>query len=531
MAFTITTLNNEKTFSDKELVNISSKPGFDFQMNTGFDFMLTVQYDPKTNKCALLNQFGSTKFLFKGKPIPARLEIDKVCKIMIDGSSDFIMIKIIGSTANREIAQEQMTEADMRAIYGNDVNAAARLKVDQRRNEIEQARVSIVKEIGATINDLKHKISMNSKGGIVLHIALFLASYICAFGISNYITGLRLEDAGSVIQMPTNLKLIFIYAFIVFGVGLVMKQGAFLFMQNRLGQGTNVSSVAEQFMIVLASLFYVAIYFINVNYYMGPDTMPFFAVFISLFFVGTAATLALACGYFKNTSVETRKDLNEIEYREDFEHVIREYQQWIERYANTLSRNKIQATKDKIFNLQIKSIGEILLGIITAPFLAYGVSNTLAMCFPEAAGWIRVSGLRFSPVFLVLATFMIIFAFFNFVNGFTCNKKVQGSNVIKQDGFSDYVQHGVEIYGIEGVKKIDKDMRRSFLIGLAIIIIEFSMNVSYFMQSIGGDLGGILLAGVAALVPTALLIAETLLLSQTKFEIFACEGLIAKTEK
>ena len=126
---------------------------------------------------------------------------------------------------------------------------------------------------------------------------------------------------------------------------------------------------------------------------------------------------------------------------------------------------------------------------------------------------------------------MIIFAFFNFVNGFTCNKKVQGSNVIKQDGFSDFAQHGVEIYGIEGVKKVDKDMRRSFLIGLAIIIIEFSMNVSYFMQSIGGDLGGILLAGVAALVPTALLIAETLLLSQTKFEIFACEGLIAKTEK
>ena len=531
MAFTITTQNNEKTFSDKELVNISSKPGFDFQVNTGFEFMLTVQYDPKTNKCYLLNQFNSKRFLFKGKPIPARLEIDKVCKIMIDGSTDFIMIKIIGSTVNREIAQEQMTEADMKAIYGNDVNAAARLKVDQRKNELEQARVSIVKEIGARINDLKQKISMNSKGGIMLHIALFLASYICAFGISNYITGLPLEDAGSVIQMPTNLKLIFIYAFIVFGVGLVLKQGVYLFMQNRLGQGTNVTGIAEQFMIVLSTLFYIAIYFINVVYYMGPKTMPFFAVFISLFFVGTAATLALACGYFKNTSVEARKDLNEIEYREDFEHVIREYQQWIERYANTLSKGKVQNTRDKIFNLQIKSVFETLLGIGTAPFLAYGVSNTLAMCFPEAAGWIRVSGLRFSPIFLVLATFMIIFAFFNFVNGFVCNKKVQGSNVIKQDGFSDFVQHGVEIYGIEGVKKIDKDMRRSFIIGLAIIIIEFSMNVSYFMQSIGGDLGGMLLAGVAALVPTALLLAETFMLSQTKFEIYACEGLLAKTDK
>ncbi len=531
MAFTITTQNNEKTFSDKELVNISSKPGFDYQLNVGFDFMLTIQYDSVTNKCVLLNQFGNTKFLFKGKPIPARLEIDKVCKIMVEGSSEFIMIKTLGAAVKREIAQEQMTEEDLRAIYGNDVNAAARLKVDSRKNEIEQARVSIVKEIGAKINDLKQKISMNSKGGIILHIALFLASYICAFGISNYITGLPLEDAGSVIQMPTNLKLIFIYAFIVFGVGMVLKQGVYLFMQNRLGQGTNVSNIAEQFMIILASIFYVAVYFINVVYYMGPNSMPFFAVLISLFFVGTAVTLALACGYFKNSSVETRKELNEVEYREDFEHVIREYQHWIERYANTLSANKIQSIKDKKFNLQIKGIFETIAGIITAPLLAYGVSNTLAMCFPEAAGWIRVSGLRFSPIFLLLATGMIIFAFFNFTSGFVNNKKVQGSNVIKQDGFSDYLQHGVEIYGIEGVKKIDKDMRRAFSIGLAIIMIEFSMNVSYFMQSIGGDLGGMLLAGVAALVPTALLIAETLMLSQTNFEIFACDTLISKTDK
>jgi hypothetical protein len=39
-----------------------------------------------------------------------------------------------------------------------------------------------------------------------------------------------------------------------------------------------------------------------------------------------------------------------------------------------------------------------------------------------------------------------------------------------------------------------------------------------------------MLAGVAALVPTALLLAETFMLSQTKFEIFACDGLISKTE-
>ena len=528
MAFTIITKNAEKTFADKELVNISSKAGADFVVDIGFQFLLTVQFDIQTNKCVLLNQFNNQKFLFKGKPIPAKLDIDKVCKIMVDGSDEFITIKVIGSTTNRNVAEENITEDDIKAIYGNDVNAAAKLKIEKRKGEIEEARVGIIKEVGARISDLKRKISMNSKGGILLHIALFFASLVCAFGVSNYLTGLPLSDAGSVIQMPTNMKLIFVYALVVYGVGLILKQGIFVYLQNKLGEDTTTSKIAEKFMIVLSLVFFAAVYLINVLYYISPKTFPVFAVLISLFFVGTAATLALACGYYKNASVEAREELDEIEYREDFERVIKEYQQWIERYANTMSNTKIQNIKDKQFGLQIKSAGEILLGIITAPFLAYGVSNTLAMCFPEAAGWVRISGLRLSPVFLVLATFLIIFAFFSFVNGFLCSKKIQSSNVIKNDGFSNYLQHGVEIYGLEGIRKLDNEMRRSFLIALCIIIIEFSMNVSYFSQEIGGDLSGLLLSLMAALVPTALLIAETFMLSQTRFENFACDELVAK---
>ena len=178
--------------------------------------------------------------------------------------------------------------------------------------------------------------------------------------------------------------------------------------------------------------------------------------------------------------------------------------------------------------MQIKSAGEILLGIITAPFLAYGVSNTLAMCFPEAAGWIRISGLRFSPIFLVLASVMIIFAFFAFVNAFTSNRKIQASNVLKKDGFSNYLQHGVEIYGLEGIKRFNKEMIQSFIIGGSIIFIEFSMNISYFMQELGNDLWGMMISFLGALVPTAILIAETYMLSSTKFEISACDDLMAK---
>ena len=529
MTFSIITKNGQQTFADKELVTISSKPGYDCCINFGFDYMLTVEYDKNTNKYSLLNQFNCQNFLFKGQPLPQRLEIDNMCKIMVKDSDEFLSIKVESVSAVTRIAHETLTEQDVKDFYGDEVNAVAKLKLDNRKAEIEQARVAIIKQVSYTINDLKNKIAMNSKAGIFLHIALFLASLVLAFGVANYLTGLPLKEAGSIIQMPVNMKLVLVYSLIVFGVGLVAKQGMFLFLQNKVEVLSPENSVAEKLMIILSTVFYAAIYCINLLYYM--NSMFFFAIFMSLFFTGTCVTLAIACGYFKSSKVELSKELSKHEYREDFEMVVKEYQQWIERFINNLSPAKVRKIKDDLFMKQIKSVGETLLGILTAPFLAYGVSNTLAMCFPEAAGWIRISGLRISPVFLVLATFMIIFAFFAFVNAFLCNKKIQSSNVLKNDGFSNYAKHGVEIYGLEGIKKLNADMRRSFIIGLSIIFIEFSMNISYFMQEMGGDLGGMFLSAVAALVPTALLIAETYMLSQTKFDIHASDELVSKIDR
>ncbi len=530
MAFTISSKNGEKTFSDKDLVNISSKPGYDYQIDAAFPFILSVYYDSKTGKCLLLNQYKNQKFLFKGRPISSSMEIDKVCKLMIDGSDDFLMIKTDGQT-RQMVSSDSLTEDDLRAVYGNDVNVAAKLKLEQRKSELETARVAIIKQIGSHISDMRSRISKNSKTGIILYIALLLASLVCAFGVSNYLMGLPLADAGSVIQMPTNMKFILCFTFVIFGIGIVMRQGVYLALQEKVGQTIENSNVAQRFMIVLSLAFYIAVYLINVLYYLGPNSMPFFAVFISLFFVGTALTLAMACGYIKSVNTLIKSELNEYEYREDFEQVLREYQHWIDFYANNLSNTKLNKIKDELFSLQLKSIGEIILGIITAPALAYGVSNTLAMCFPEAAGWVRISGLRISPVFLILATCLIVAAFFCFAIAFTTNKQIQGSNVLKQDGFSNYGTHGVDIYGLEAERKLDMNMRRYLFIGLAIIGIEITMNVSYFMQSIGGDLKGLLLSAVAALVPTALLIAETFMLSQTNFEKSAREELLARIDR
>ena len=57
------------------------------------------------------------------------------------------------------------------------------------------------------------------------------------------------------------------------------------------------------------------------------------------------------------------------------------------------------------------------------------------------------------------------------------------------------------------------------------------MNVSYFMTEMGEELQGIFLSFVAALVPTALLIAETFILAVTRFDIHNCDELLSKLDK
>lgn len=502
MIITLTSKTGEKTFTDKEIINIGSNPNCDFVVDLGFDYVLTIQYE--NNKCTVLNTFNSQQILFKGQPLPQRLEVEKVCKLMSGANDEYISIKLT-EQQNYDVSP-----------------------IQQKKSEIEKSRVGVIKKTGYVINDLKSKLRLNQRTSLFLHLSMVLTSLVTAFGVSNYLTGLKIEETKDFIHLPTNIKILMAFVVIVYGLSLILKQGVYLYFQNK-EQTTPTSVPAQHFMLVSTGLFFTGIYIINLLYYLDISTI--FSVLVSLFLVGLATVVSIACGYFKYIGHKLVYELDQNEYREDFEVVLNEYRQWIEQYINSISNTKLSNIKDKLFNLQLKSAGEIILGFITAPFLAYGVSNTLAMCFPEAAGWIRVSGLRFSPVFLVLATFMIIFAFFAFVNAFFTVKKIQGSNVIKQDGFSNYLTHGVDIYGLQGVKKLESEKNRSFIIGCAIILIEFTMNTSYFFGEIGGDLQGIFLSIVAALVPTALLIAETYMLSQTKFDLYASEELISKIDR
>lgn len=532
MAVIISTSQGEKTFN-KDVINIGTNPNCDVILDLNYDIILTLQY--ANGKCTVTNNFQSDKVLFKGQPIK-RVEITNICKLMFADSEEFVSIKVLASAPAvktvTSIGKEDLTEEDIKGLYGKDVNAITKVKLEKQMEDLESVRVGIMKQVAFHINDLKQKLSNNSKTSIFLHIAMFLSAMVCAFGVSNYLMGLSIKESANFLHLPTNIKVWSVYTILIYGICLLLKQGVYLYLQNSIQkENSKPAKLAQGFTLFFSLVFLVGIYVVNLVYYMNINDFVTFSIFISFFFTGILTVLAISCGYFKCNGAEWTALLDKYEFREDFEAVIKSYRQWIERYINSLSNSKIQYIKDKMFNLQLKSMGETIVGILTAPFLAYGVSNTLAMCFPEAAGWVRISGLRISPVFLTLATFLIIFAFFSFVNAFLCSKKIQGSQVIKQDGFSDYQHHGVTIYGIEGVRRLNCDRTRSLSIAGAIIFIEFAMNISYFMTEIGGDMQGMFLSLVAALVPTALLIAETMMLSQTKFDIYACDELLAKVDK
>ena len=55
MTIIISSKNYEKSFTDKEIINIGSNPDCDYVINSGFDFILTLQYDKNLYHSALID--------------------------------------------------------------------------------------------------------------------------------------------------------------------------------------------------------------------------------------------------------------------------------------------------------------------------------------------------------------------------------------------------------------------------------------------------------------------------------------------
>ena len=599
MPVTIATKNGEQTF-EKPVVTIGTHPNCEVKVQCPTDLILIVELG-RNGGFRVTNKTATPDVMFKGQPMGNSLIVERGCKLMINGSDEFVGIKLGATAPNQQpmqptqptqpqqqqgrptgqpqrsgqpmqgqpmqgqpmqgqmrqqqmrrpmqggmpqgqrtqhvtlssIAQQDFNEEDIRELYG-EFNAGTKIKLEKRKTDIEARRVGILKEISFALEDAKKKMSANGNAEKFIALALIFCPIIMASAVSDTLRNLLAENVRGF--FPLHMRLLAGYAVLLFVNALILKQGIFLLFQDKgkeKGAINKKAAAAKNFMLMLSTTIFLTVGGIIVSFYLNTDTpLDQGSTIISMISLFALVLCSVASGYFKSMLHEASVEYDKYETREDFKSVIQDYQVWIGLFINNLSSVKLRNIKNKQFNLKLKSVGEIALGIITSPFLAYAVSNTLGACIPDAAGWIRVSGLRISPVFLALATLMIIFAFFTLAQAFTILRRVNGSEVVKKDGFANYMDHGVDLFGTEAVKKLRSDAFRSFMIAVTVIFIEFSMNVSYFMQEIGGaEWGGILMSVIAAFVPTALLIAETFMLSHTQYEMHICDEILDRLDK
>ena len=497
--------NNTKVFDGKSTVVISGNTGADFIIpQLGSDDFIKLLFVPKYNNYVLVNSNNDKEILCNDKNF----------------SKVLVTPKFSVSSPKLPVPIEFTIEEDSQ-VHAPAVQSAP------LENDIEKQRVAIIKEIGYRVVDLKNYSRSASVTGMFLNAAMAVLSVVSSFAVTNYLLGLAVDSSESVLNLSTNFWFLGGISVVVFAISLILRQSiaSLLEFHARPTKRYFESPVIQRFIILITSLFMFVVYVMNLLYYKEVEG-PFAAVFMSLLFAGALATVAVGSGYFKHQYKTYQQELTECEYREDFENVLKEYRKKIEREVNELSDNKMENVHSNLVNLRMRMVLEGSVGLLTAPFLAYGVSNTLAGCFPEAANWVRISGLRFSPIFLVLATFLIIFAFLSFVRAFTVGRQIKASEIIKLDGYHDYNSHGVTILGLDSMRNLEKERHMVLFIACFIILIEFTMNVSYFVTEIGGDIRGMFLSFVTALVPTAILVAETHLLGATMYKINNYEELI-----
>ena len=520
--------NKIETFENKASIVVGNTPDCDFVLDgANGEISFKLLYHQKYGNYVLVNSNNDTDLLynngtFKKILVPAHFSISHkgmketvLIVISLDTSKDLS----VRSSAEAQPVAQAIPATAVVAQSAPQAQQTIRDKKDIFNGPVEHNRIAIVKEIGYKIQALKTTISTMSHISFILNIATFILSVVCSFGMTNFLLGLKVDTSKSVLNLTTNFGFLIAISIIVFAVSFIMNQSVYSLLEANQSKRYNDSNKAQLLMVYIASAFMLVIYAINLFYYKDIPGMYAASFFIALLFVGALATVAVAGGYFRFQLKNYNYQLTNCEYREDFETVLKGYRSIISSYVNSLSEKRLEMIRAGLLNLQMKQIVEVGLGLITSPFLAYGVSNTLASCDPEAAGWIRISGLRFSPIFLVLATFMIVFAFFSFVRAFSIGKQIKNSEIIKFDGFHDYSNHGVNILGLDAIRSLNKEKNVVMSIACSIILIEFTMNISYFIQEIGGDIGGIIKSTFAALVPTAILIAETQMLSGTIHKI------------
>ena len=86
--------------------------------------------DKVTGKCYIINSRKNEKILFKGKPF-VKIEVTNISKVVFADTNEFISVKIdVPSKTVTSIENEELTEEDLKRIYGNDQATITKVKIE-----------------------------------------------------------------------------------------------------------------------------------------------------------------------------------------------------------------------------------------------------------------------------------------------------------------------------------------------------------------------------------------------------------------
>ena len=284
MSIVIESANDKKEFN-KNLINIGSNPKCDYVINPGFEFLITIQYDKTNEICTVINNVKSPNIIFKGE-ILQKAVITNMAKLELKDSDEFITIQVgedisIDSDYSMKVT---LSEEDLSELYSGDNANQVTAKMEHLRQPIEKARIAILKQIAYPISELKSKIKTQVRTNIFMHIALFAASIFSSFAVANYLMGLSAQESSGNVYMATNIPAWVGYTFLVFAVCLMLKQGVYLYLnEKRVKDQASTSTIARNFLIITSIIFIIAIYTVNLTYYSAISDFFSFSMFLTIF--------------------------------------------------------------------------------------------------------------------------------------------------------------------------------------------------------------------------------------------------------
>ena len=266
MAIIISSSSQKKQFENNKVLTIGSSESCDFRIpNTNFELIL--EYNDKENTYTVTNNGGVCP-LFKGQTFKT-LMVSKITRLIFQDSQEFVNFEVVEKNEQQKDADDFYNDG-IKSLYAGDKNSSVKIKLDKAKAVLDLKRTAIIKEVSHQINDLKKKISQNTKGAIFSHFAMFWGCFVCAFAVNNYICGLSIQESADYIHLPTDIKLWLLYTVLIMGIMFIFKQGMYGWFYSKISNNkAKMSKSAQIFLVSISLLLMSGVYCFNLIYYLN----------------------------------------------------------------------------------------------------------------------------------------------------------------------------------------------------------------------------------------------------------------------